>query len=189
MGVKSIRYLYVLVTKDKKTCKVGISVNPILRSESLKDDFDESESVTVSMPYNSAQTVEKFLHKVLESLAIKKDPAEGYTEWFHSDAKKKVISIVESFSDDLSIGKWKTLEAMRNDPDASKNIVTKTSPIGIRNTPDQEAILLAHAHIRGIKRRATAAQIIYDYGLEYLTAKAKAEGRWPESAEGLGWEK
>ncbi len=65
----------------------------------------------------------------------------------------------------------------------------KTLPIGIRNTPDKEDQLLIHAHIRGIKRRATMAQVIYDLGMEVMTEKEKTAGRWIDSAEGLGWEK
>jgi len=50
----------------------------------------------------------------------------------------------------------------------------KTKPVTIRTTPEQEDKLLTHAHSRGIKRRATMAQIAFDKGMELLEAQAVA---------------
>lgn len=52
----------------------------------------------------------------------------------------------------------------------------KTKPVTVRTTPEQEDKLLTHAHVRGIKRRATMAQIAFDMGLELLEAKSRGAG-------------
>lgn len=62
-------------------------------------------------------------------------------------------------------------------------------PVTVRNTAAQEDQLLIHAHIRGIKRRATMAQIAYDEGMEVL--KGRLPSNWQEllqeAKEKGGW--
>lgn len=60
----------------------------------------------------------------------------------------------------------------------------KTKPVTIRTTPEQEDRLLTHAHIRGIKRRATMAQIAFDKGMELL--EAQLPENWKETLAEIG---
>jgi hypothetical protein len=65
----------------------------------------------------------------------------------------------------------------------------KTKQVGARASQIQEDHLLIHAHVRGIKRRATMAQIAFDMGMESL--EAQLPENWEEllaelKAKGVG---
>lgn len=57
----------------------------------------------------------------------------------------------------------------------------RRKPGTVRNTVEQEDMITIHAHLRGIKARATMMQIAYDKGVEAL--EVQLPENWRELLE------
>ena len=88
MRLSRMHYVYLLVDRDNNIFKIGVSVDPIVRSQQLKRSFNLSMSVQAGFTKEQAYEIERYLHSRFRSLNI--DPGvmgrgEGSTEWFCFD--------------------------------------------------------------------------------------------------------
>ena len=86
-------YLYVFHHATEARIKIGKSLFPVNRAQSLKllDKIDPRRSHQLHVSDNGAYKIEKFLHYIFDEYSVEMDFQDGYTEWFDSSCYDKLI--------------------------------------------------------------------------------------------------
>lgn len=83
---KEIHYVYLLVDRTEFRFKIGVSINPIRRSQQLQQDFQLGMSLQAGFTQAKAYELERKLHLLNSHCQIPPEElrhAPGSTEWFH----------------------------------------------------------------------------------------------------------
>lgn len=83
MACQNVSYVYLLVSEDHSSFKVGVSLNPLKRVSQLPENIDVERSFQFSCQRSDAFRAEKSIHFLFDKYRLNKDKSDGYTEWFY----------------------------------------------------------------------------------------------------------
>ena len=94
MACQNVSYVYLLVSEDHSSFKVGVSLNPLKRVLQLPENIDVERSFQFSCQRSHAFRAEKSIHFLFDKYRLNKDKSDGYTEWFDFSAFDEVQKFV-----------------------------------------------------------------------------------------------
>jgi hypothetical protein len=120
-----MKNLYILVSADRASFKIGIGDNPALRWKQLRADFCVTDSFYLTVS-KGALKVEQMLH-ILFSDFNRPQSGDGGTEWFDAKCLPEVEAFLQHNTSRLGLG-----EKQRPDLTPVKRRVNKSTPLPIR---------------------------------------------------------
>lgn len=99
LPTNQVHYVYLLVDKDHHRFKIGVSVDPVRRARTLKQNFNLYMSVQTGFNRTEAYSVERLLHDLYADLNIDErvlGMVDGKTEWFCFDAYPACFGVLQS---------------------------------------------------------------------------------------------
>ena len=94
MACQNVSYVYLLVSEDHSSFKVGVSLNPLKRVSQLPENIDVERSFQFSCQRSDAFRAEKSIHFLFDKYRLNKDKSDGYTEWFDFSAFDEIQKFV-----------------------------------------------------------------------------------------------
>ena len=94
MACQNVSYVYLLVSEDHSSFKVGVSLNPLKRVLQLPENIDVERSFQFSCQRSHAFRAEKSIHFLFDKYRLNKDKSDGYTEWFDFSAFDEIQKFV-----------------------------------------------------------------------------------------------
>ncbi len=91
--------LYLLVDSNDRGFKIGVSLNPFARANSLPQEFDWNKSLQIDCSKIKAVHLEKSLHRFFSDYRDISVTGDGHTEWFKIEALPLVVSFINTNTD------------------------------------------------------------------------------------------
>lgn len=97
-------YVYLMRDREHNAFKIGVSINPFMRSKHLPQEFDLAMSLQVPVIGWKAKKVESILHGLFRESAVTLPYSDGYTEWFDLGVWDDVLAFLRGQRRRLGIG-------------------------------------------------------------------------------------
>lgn len=137
-------YVYLLISQDKNSFKIGKSNEVNMRLEQLNKhwQFNLIESIILEVNKNNTINIERLLHRFLKDFRLKgMNKKDGYTEFFNIKALEYIDNYIQSLKILHDIKQMNYIEYCKKE----KNIKSKEffKPLLLKNTNLKNVHLLA----------------------------------------------
>jgi len=90
------RELYLLVSADTPSFKIGVAANTLRRAQGLPEKIAYERSYSIKLSSGNAYKAEKTMHYLFREHKVEKPRGDGFTEWFSIDAFDAVVAFIEA---------------------------------------------------------------------------------------------